>query len=83
MTVCQFWTQFWTHLKSHTDSEVSMKTTVSVLLYCTQQKEIELAAKAAALKQKSQVEEQKRKLELRELMLLAELEVRVHGTAGD
>ena len=51
-----------------------MKTTVSVLLYRTQQKEIELAAKAAALKQKSKVEEQKRKLKLRELMLLAELE---------
>ena len=29
-------------LKSHTDSEVSMKTTVSVLLHRTQQKEIEL-----------------------------------------
>ena len=29
-------------LKSHTGSEVSMKTTVSVLLYRTQQKEIEL-----------------------------------------
>ena len=49
-------------LKDHTDSEVSVKTTVSVFLFRTKQKEIEIAARAVALKEINKLEEQKRNL---------------------
>ncbi|XP_071832390.1 uncharacterized protein [Apostichopus japonicus] len=63
-------------LKGHTDSEVSVKTTVSVLLYRTKQKEIEIAARAAALKETKKLEERKRNLQVEYELQEAQDEIR-------
>ncbi|PIK35585.1 hypothetical protein BSL78_27586 [Apostichopus japonicus] len=63
-------------LKGHTDSAVSVKTTVSVLLYRTKQKEIEIAARAAALKKTKKLEERKRNLQVEYELQEAQDEIR-------